>query len=137
MTLKVDAAEVIIDLLQRGHAVEFRARGDSMHPVIREHDALHVEPTQQCKVGDVILARAERGLTAHRVLAIRGDVIITRGDNTPAPDPPLPRPRILGKVTWVERDGKRLKVAREFVLLRALRTILARRKSGAAGFSPP
>ncbi|HEX8619654.1 MAG TPA: S24/S26 family peptidase, partial [Thermoanaerobaculia bacterium] len=117
----IDAAAVIIDLLQRGHAVEFRVRGDSMHPVIREDDSVHVEPLRDIRVGDVVLTDAERGLTAHRVIAMRGDTIVTRGDNAPHEDPPVVRARVLGKVTHLKRNGKRHTIAREIVLLRTLR----------------
>jgi phage repressor protein C with HTH and peptisase S24 domain len=117
----VDAAEVIIDLLQRGHAVEFRVRGDSMHPVIREDDSVHVEPSRDVRTGDVVLTLAHRGLTAHRVIACNGETIVTRGDNTPEADAPVALAKVLGKVVWVERDGQRRAVKREYVFLRWLR----------------
>jgi signal peptidase len=123
----IDAAEVIIDLLQRGHAVEFRVRGDSMHPIIREDDSVHVEPSRDLHRGDVVLTLAGRGLTAHRIIALDARTVTTRGDNTPAPDPPLPLTRILGKVTWLERNGQRRAVGREhalFLWLRRLRRAL-------------
>jgi phage repressor protein C with HTH and peptisase S24 domain len=128
----VDAAEVIVDLLQRGHAVEFRVRGDSMHPTIREHDLVHVAPSQDVRLGDVVLTLADRGLTAHRVIAVDGDSIVTRGDNTPGADSALPRVRVLGKVLWVERNGARRAPFREAVVvrwLRRLRRALARASS--------
>lgn len=124
----IAAAEVIIDLLQRGHAVEFRARGDSMHPVIREDDLLHVEPARDVRVGDVVLTLAERGLTAHRVIAVRGDAITTRGDNTPAEDPVVSRSRVLGRVLWVDRDGQRLGVRRASLAMFLLRCANAARR---------
>lgn len=108
----IDAAEVIIDLLQRGHAVEFRVRGDSMHPVIRDEDAVHVEPVSQVHPGDVVLTLAARGLTAHRVVSVLDDVVVTRGDNAPEADDPVEWSRVLGKVTWVERNGRRCGVKR-------------------------
>jgi len=119
----VDAAEVIVDLLQRGHAVEFRVRGDSMHPAIREHDLVHVAPSRDVRVNDVVLALAERGLTAHRVIAVDGESVVTRGDNTTAADRALARDRILGKVVWVERNGARRAPFREGAVLRVLRRL--------------
>ncbi|HEY0160546.1 MAG TPA: S24/S26 family peptidase [Thermoanaerobaculia bacterium] len=110
----LDAAAVIIDLLQRGHAVEFRVRGDSMHPVIREDDAVHVEPVREVEAGDVALTLAERGLTAHRVVSVLNGIVVTRGDNATSDDDPLPLERVLGKVTWVERGGRRRGVARRW-----------------------
>ena len=106
----MDAAELIVDLLSRGHAVEFQVHGDSMHPVIREHDTLHVEPLRDCARGDVVLVRAERGLTAHRVIAKRGTTLILRGDNAPAADDPVEESQVLGKVTYVVRAGKRVSI---------------------------
>ena len=114
MTDAVDAAEVIADLLARGHEVQFRARGDSMHPLIRNDDLLHVVPVRAPAIarGDVVLTRAERGLTAHRVLRIDAATLTTRGDNAPGVDPPLAVSQLLGRVTHAERDGRRMRVLR-------------------------
>jgi signal peptidase I len=116
----IKAADVIADLLARGHAVEFRVHGDSMHPVIREEDVLHVEPSPDYGVGDVVLTLAERGLTAHRVVSV-GELVVTRGDNAPAADDPVPRDRVLGVVTSIDRNGTRLPVRAEAWPLRVLR----------------
>jgi len=105
-----DATSLIVDLLARGHAVQFRARGDSMYPVIRDNDLLHVEPAQRIARGDVVLILADRGLTAHRVTSRRGTTIVTRGDNAPAPDDACDASQVLGKVLYAERDGKRVNV---------------------------
>ncbi|MFP5247788.1 MAG: S24/S26 family peptidase [Thermoanaerobaculia bacterium] len=119
------ARDVIVDLLQRGHAVQFRVRGDSMHPVIREDDLLHVEPCTSFSVGDVVLTLAERGLTAHRVIARVGERVVTRGDNAPGVDPEIEVSRVLGIVRHVERDGRRLGVRRRIAA--AFRQHLKRR----------
>ena len=107
MTAKPDPAAVITDLLGRGHAVRFCARGESMHPIIRSEDYLHVEPLDIATIaeGDVVLTVSERGLTAHRVIAREGATIVTRGDNAPAADGALDASQVLGRVTYVERDG--------------------------------
>jgi phage repressor protein C with HTH and peptisase S24 domain len=119
----IDAAEVIVDLLQRGHAVEFRVRGDSMHPVIRDEDVMHVEPVREVATGDVVLVQAERGLTAHRVVSVLEGVVVTRGDNAPEADDPLPVARVLGRVEWVVRRGRKRGVGPSIVaeMLRRLR----------------
>ena len=120
----MDATELIVDLLSRGHAVQFQVHGDSMYPVIRENDTLHVEPVRRFSRGDVVLVLAERGLTAHRVLARRGTTLILRGDNAPAADDPIEESQVLGRVTYVLRDGKRHEVFRSAV---AIATALLRR----------
>jgi phage repressor protein C with HTH and peptisase S24 domain len=118
------AKELIVDLLARGHAVEFQVHGDSMYPVIRENDTLHVVPSHDFRRGDVVLVLAERGLTAHRVIARRGTTLILRGDNAPAADDPVEESQVLGKVMYALRDGKRVSVrsalARASALLRRM-----------------
>ena len=118
----MNATDLIVDLLSRGHAAEFQVHGDSMYPVIRENDTLHVEPARTFTRGDVVLVLADRGLTAHRVIARKGPQLILRGDNTPAPDDPVEESQVLGRVTYVLREGKKIGVksaaARAAALLR-------------------
>ena len=127
------ATEVILDLLARGHAVQFRARGDSMHPLIRSDEALHVDPVREADVGDVVLTLADRGLTAHRVIRKDGDVIVTRGDNAPSDDPPLPLARVLGRVR-VSRL-RRLEAMLRSAVRAARRRLLSRRDARVPGCS--
>lgn len=97
----------VADLLARGVAVRFRASGDSMHPTIRCGEHLHVVPVEAADVavGDVVLARHQRGLTAHRVVRIAGRRITTRGDNCSHDDPAFTLEDLVGRVDAAERDG--------------------------------
>ena len=56
--------------------------------------------------GDVLVFRSAQALVVHRVIATRP--LRLRGDNCLASDPPLSEDAILGRVTAVERAGKRL-----------------------------
>lgn len=138
--MSIEAADVIADLLARGHSVRFRARGHSMHPIIRSDDYLLVEPLSEpfsrIARGDVVLTLADRGLTAHRVIAIADDVVITRGDNAPGPDAPVTMERVLGLVTHAEQGGRMVRVARLSrlgVLVRAFALRLHQRRSASPG----
>ena len=96
-------------VLEAGYSARFVARGDSMHPAIRDGEALHVtrcEPAS-LEVGQVVLVRATRGLTAHRIIEIRRESsrIITRGDSCLRADPELDFEDICARVTAVERKG--------------------------------
>ena len=127
--MSADATTVIVDLLSSGHAVQFQARGDSMHPLIRDHDYLHVEPCTEVRKGDIVLVLAPRGLTAHRVISHRNGVVVTRGDNAPANDDAVPREKVLGKVTAIIRDGRKLTLSRSAAaqaaaLVRRLRRLI-------------
>lgn len=104
--MTLEAADVIADLLARGHSVRFRATGHSMHPIIRCDDYLLVEPVSTIVRGTVVLTLAERGLTAHRVIDVAGETVVTRGDNVTGPDPAIKRSRVLGVVTHAERGGR-------------------------------
>lgn len=98
----------VTDLLARGVAVRFRARGDSMHPTIRCGEHLRVVPAEAAAItlGDVVLARHQRGLTAHRVVRIDGSRITTRGDNCSDDDPAFTAEDLVGRVATAERDGR-------------------------------
>ena len=92
-------------VLAAGHGARFRVEGDSMHPVIRSGEYVKVLPCSSSKLrrGDVILAATGRGLTAHRIVRISGQRIITRGDNSLRVDPPVDVDDVLGKVVEVEQ----------------------------------
>lgn len=97
----------IEDVLRRGVAARFFATGDSMHPTIRNGEHLHVVPVDwsSLRVGDVVLARAKRGLTAHRLVALTAGTATTRGDNAVRRDAAVSKNEIIGRITHVERDG--------------------------------
>jgi phage repressor protein C with HTH and peptisase S24 domain len=95
------------DLLAAGHTARFRASGDSMYPAIRSGDYLEIAPcdVSQLRLGDVILATTERGLTAHRIVRIRGARITMRGDNALRSDPSLGPEDVLGRVENVRTES--------------------------------
>jgi phage repressor protein C with HTH and peptisase S24 domain len=92
-------------VLAAGHGARFRVEGDSMHPVIRGGEYVHVIPcaVSELRRGDVILTATGRGLTAHRIVRIEGQRIITRGDNSLRADPPVEAAKVLGKISQVEQ----------------------------------
>lgn len=102
----------VTDLLGRGIAVRFQATGDSMYPSIRNGEHVHVAPVEasSLRIGDVVLARAPRGLTAHRLVKLTAGAVTTRGDNAVARDAAVPYNEIIGRVTHIERDGVTVKV---------------------------
>jgi len=106
-------AELSADLLHHGHSVRFRAKGESMHPTIREGEAITVEPVKPSDVrfADIILYRAEKAVIAHRVVGrrnINGTVrtFLVRGDAVKDHDKPVADDQVLGKVVSVERGGR-------------------------------
>lgn len=127
---------VLIDVLGAGHVARFRATGNSMYPTIRSGDCLHLAQSSQLSAGDVVLVRAKRGLTAHRIVAITEDGFLIRGDNALTNDPVVLHEDVIGRVTAIERNGVLLPAAatrpplvrRAFVLARMLRRWLSLRR---------
>ena len=56
------------------------------------------------------MAGSDRALILHRIIRRDGDLFVTRGDGTRAPDAPFPGDRILGAVSRVERRGQRVRM---------------------------
>jgi signal peptidase I len=103
------------ELLSGGHPVRFRAPGWSMHPTIRNGDAITVVPlgTSPLRVGDVVLYRRGPAAIAHRVIRVqsapgRSVGLVLRGDAAHSCDGPIHLAQVLGRVLSVERDGRRV-----------------------------
>jgi len=123
--------KICSELLRNGHNVKFRAPGDSMYPTICDGDVITVMPieTAAITIGDIILYRHKAGVAAHRVIRMaKRDVpdfqppaleprpsvlspqscFILRGDAAVVFDDPVRADQILGKVTLVERECRRI-----------------------------
>lgn len=104
----------LLALLEAGHQARFIASGDSMYPTIRDGEAVIVEPCDPAslRVGDVVLTRAPRGLTAHRIVRLTPEAITTRGDNAVRNDPPVPPSAALGRIVLPAIPRTRLWILR-------------------------
>jgi len=126
--MKMAFEQTARELLASGYSIRFRASGDSMHPTIRSGELVEVAPPngKLPAIGDVVLFKAQRGLTAHRVVRSAGHSFVTRGDNAVGNDPAADTSALLGIVTGVERDGLLAGVSRSGV--RSSRTAAAVRE---------
>ncbi len=99
-------------VLERGLPFRFRAGGWSMSPWIKDGDVISITPLHDSHpaTGDVIafVLPNSTHLTVHRIVARRSGAFLIRGDNLPIPDGWIPAAALVGKVTSVERDGKRV-----------------------------
>jgi len=110
----VTGVHAVIDgVLRSGNAVSLTATGGSMHPAIRAGDLLIVEAINPAELrpGDVVLAKLERGLTAHRVVRIErrdGQIvsIVTCGDNCAEDDSPFSAAELVGRVREPRKSYK-------------------------------
>jgi len=113
-----------------------------MHPTIRDGEALTVMPVAAHAVrrGDIILYKAVRGVTAHRVVRIEGERgaarrFHLRGDAALSADAPVSAAQILGRVVAVERAGRQIALSGHRAKLRAaLRLCAVRLKARVRAF---
>ena len=73
----------------------------SMEPELSVDDFLIVVPADTYEVGDVVVFQNQRTAIVHRIVAINGDEIITRGDANTSDDDPITLANIKGKVAFV------------------------------------
>jgi hypothetical protein len=81
-----------------------------MLPAVWPGDTLELERTNCHKLstGDIVLFRRDRRLFAHRVVKSSGRAIHTRGDALPYTDPIVAEHELLGRVSCIVRDGRRI-----------------------------
>lgn len=121
-----ELAELAREVLRRGQRFQFQAYGQSMWPFIRPGDRLLIEPlrSKQPRVGEVVLYQTLHGnLIAHRVVSVLPPAptlpqkreeghdrvcLHIRGDRLWAPLEPVHLYQLLGRVTAIERNHRRI-----------------------------
>lgn len=105
---------VILEQLGKGEAFTFKVTGDSMHPLIRRGDCVHIQgcDPRDLSAGDIITYRNDGLYVTHRVLWVKrrgADIrLITKGDSEITADPPLSAEHIIGKVAAIRRANRTL-----------------------------
>jgi signal peptidase I len=107
-----DFSSITQEVLSRGRALRFRAKGESMSPLIRNGDVVQLVPVKgKISLGDVVFYRSSYGNTiVHRVVQRRREIVITKGDSSPTPDQPVLSKQVLGRVVSVEKNGWRIRL---------------------------
>jgi len=106
------AHELAEEVLRRCGRLILPAAGRSMVPAIWPGDALLVERSTNSHVapGDIVLFSNAHRFVAHRVIEQNGDAetgqVLTRGDSVATADAPIRPDEILGKVSFIVRNGK-------------------------------
>ncbi len=101
------------ELLSEGLPVCVQVTGGSMSPFLRTGDLITVAPRRQAGIrfGDVVAALSVSRLVVHRVVTRRSSGYITQGDARRRPDVPVADEDVLGRITKVERRGRRVWLA--------------------------
>lgn len=89
-----------------------RVTGLSMLPAVWPGDVLAVSKCspEPIEPGQIVLYRRNGKLTAHRVVQVAHDHLLTRGDCVPSLDAPVPLSAMVGRVTAVRRNGRAVKL---------------------------
>jgi signal peptidase I len=125
--------ELAEQVLRCAGRLHLPASGRSMMPAIWPGDTLVVEPATSSNLapGDIVLFSNEYRFVAHRVVEKNDDAdkgrVLTRGDAMATADAPIRSGEILGKVSFIVRNGKCIEPSKSLRLSeRALATLLRR-----------
>jgi hypothetical protein len=105
--------ELLSSVLAKDKAFRFQAKGQSMSPFVKDGDVITVSPLRgrEPRTGEIVaFLHPKSGRAAvHRVVRAAPGTFLLRGDNSGDAEGPLAAERILGVVTEVVRDGRRVK----------------------------
>lgn len=105
--------EMLRTVLQQKRSFRFRTAGISMSPFIKNGDVLTIRPLDGTlpSYGDVIacIHPHTKKTIVHRLVSRRHRRFLVKGDNTHSPGVSLTLNDILGLVTRIERNGRRIR----------------------------
>jgi Peptidase S24-like len=105
--------ELLRAVLAKGKPFRFRAGGSSMSPFIKDGDIVIVSPLlgRKPRTGEVVafLHPGTGKVAVHRIVRKKTGWFFLRGDNSFSVDGALTFDRVLGSVTRVERQGRRVR----------------------------
>ncbi|MDO4743779.1 MAG: S24/S26 family peptidase [Clostridia bacterium] len=102
---------VICETLESGASVTFKPHGTSMLPLLRQgRDSVTLKkPQKPLKKYDIIFYRRKTGqFVLHRIVGKKADRLIIRGDNQLENEYGINADMIIGVVTHISRDGKKI-----------------------------
>lgn len=113
--------EEIDRMLQNGHSVTMRAKGNSMFPFIRsERDSVVLQKMKNMAVGSIVLARLQNGsYVLHRVYQLEKEGMVLMGDGNLCATERCRRNEVVGVVVKIIRDGRYVDCTSRKELLKA------------------
>ncbi len=90
--------------------------GISMLPLVRAGDYVRIKKISgDLHRGDIVVFQKSNGLITHRVIRIsktygNGMTLLTKGDNSIVPDPPIISNVIIGKVIAIRRNNREMRL---------------------------
>ena len=99
-----------MEVIDSGGEFRLFPRGTSMLPFLKDRvDKVWIsKPSRELKKYDIIFYKLERhGFILHRIVKVKKDGFICRGDNQTDNEPLLKRDDVIAVVTDYERNGKK------------------------------
>jgi hypothetical protein len=142
---------VPLEKIRRGDIVVFRSAGlkekqpGSENSITLNSELAELPSSRDCLKNALLNpAGAEPRLLVHRVVAVRPEGLITRGDGNPVSDPECLTPgRLIGRVAWGHRRGKRIRLLQgtpgfvfSFLLRFSRRAVRSSSRAAKAPFRP-
>ena len=72
----------------------------SMEPELNVHDLVIIREAEEYKIGDIVVYQNNGMLVIHRIVAMEGEVVCTKGDANNAEDLPIALSSIKGKLIF-------------------------------------
>jgi signal peptidase I len=102
--------DLVVDVVRDAGSASLRVTGSSMLPSIWPGDVVTVErhSSDELQPGRIILFSRNGRLTAHRIIRVSEEHVVTRGDSLPALDVPVQHTEVVGQVVGICRNGRRV-----------------------------
>lgn len=106
-----DLAGLIQDTVAKNDSFRFKVKGFSMSPFIKDGDVVTISPPFNSSVGFgemvAFICPGTGRLVIHRVVGKSGNYYLIKGDDIIKPDGLISEENILGRITEVQRNGKK------------------------------
>lgn len=112
-------SNAIRSVLISDQTVVMVVKGASMLPYLKEGNRvwLQLVKENQLEAGDLVAFEFNQVIFTHRVIKKGSNLLLTKGDNSIFPDPPITIDQVLGKVIAFERDGKVCPIEEKSVII--------------------
>jgi signal peptidase I len=110
--LEAACCDLVAEVVRGAGSANLKVTGLSMFPAIWPGDVLTVrsQSPDLLEPGQIILYRRNGKLTAHRVIRVSGDELITQGDCVPSFDQPVHASEVVGQVAGICRNSRMVKL---------------------------
>lgn len=124
--LQAACCDLVADVVRDAGRASLRVTGLSMLPAIRPGDVLSIERVEtnraganraganELRPGQIILYSRNGRLKAHRIVSIRSEYVVTRGDRLLSCDVPVRSSEVIGRVASVRRNGHPVSLEQSF-----------------------